>query len=236
MQWRVGVELTGANGTIQSYELQAGNCPPAGCSPETLGLTQAQAKDLLAALQRHLVQAQTEEHCQRRRLCPLCGAKRPLKDRRPRRLRSLFGVVTVLAPRFMPCGYNESRRRILSPVGEIMPDRCTPEYERSLAKAGAILPYRRARRMLEDQFPLGQPPVVETVRQRTLLVGARLECQAVAPPRGKPAAAKSVALFIDTGHVRAMRGCQGRTFEVMVAQASNDNGRQVVFASVPAEA
>ena len=49
---------------------------------------------------------------------------------------------------------------------------------------GAWLPYRRARRVLEEFFPLGDdPPMVETIRQRTLHVGARLEREAVAAPR-----------------------------------------------------
>jgi hypothetical protein len=36
--------------------------------------------------------------------------------------------------------------------------------------------------------------------------------------------------------VRAVRSYQVRTFEVFVAQASNDDGEQIVFSSVPAEA
>jgi hypothetical protein len=44
------------------------------------------------------------------------------------------------------------------------------------------------------------------------------------------------ALSIDGGHVRAARQYLGRTFEVLVAQVSNDEGKRVVFASVPAEA
>jgi hypothetical protein len=35
--------------------------------------------------------------------------------------------------------------RTITPAAEIMPDRCTLEYERTLAKMGALLPYRRAR-------------------------------------------------------------------------------------------
>jgi hypothetical protein len=235
--WRVMVELSGADGSVQTYEVHVGSCIPAACSAETLGLTQAQAKQLLAELQRHLVQAQTEEYCRSRRRCPRCGAQRPLKDRRPRQLRSLFGVVTVHAPRFAPCRCSVGHRQTLSPVGEIMPDRCTPEYERTLAEMGARLPYRRARALLDDLFPLGTPPVVETIRQRTLRVGARLEGQAPASSRSTLAeAAESITLAIDTGHVRAVPTCQVRTFEIIVAQASNDNGKQLVFASVPDEA
>jgi len=144
-------------------------------------LTAAEGKKTLAGLQSHLVQAQTEEHCRNRRRCQRCGAQRPLKDIRPRRLTSLFGVVEVRAPRFGPCRCGVASRRTITPVAEIMPDRCTPEYERTLARMGALFPYRRARSLLAEFFPLGDVPEVETVRQRTLQVGARLEREAVRP-------------------------------------------------------
>ena len=57
----------------------------------------------------------------------------------------MFGTLEVRALRFDPCRCGVSLRTILSPVKEIMPDRCTPEYERMLAEFGALLPYRRAR-------------------------------------------------------------------------------------------
>ena len=117
-----------------------------------------------------------------------------------------------------------------------MSDRCTPEYERTLAKMGALLPYRRARSLLEEFFPLGGAPEVETIRQRTMRVGARLERDAAALPRSAPTEAGSIALAIDGGHVKSVRSYQVRSFEVFVAQVSNDAGKRVMFSSVPAEA
>ena len=137
-------------------------------SAATLGLSLAEAKSVLAGLQRHLVQAQAEEHCQVRRRCPRCGGQRPLKDRRPRQLRSLFGTIEVRAPRFEPCPCSVALRTILSPVTEIMPDCCIPEYERVLAEFGALLPYRRARTLLETFFPIGDLPTIDTIQRRTL--------------------------------------------------------------------
>ena len=237
MKWRVIVELGGAEGALELREVNVGECATAVYSAETLGLTVAEGKKTLAGLQRYLVQAQTDEFCRSRRRCEYCGAQRPLKDLRPRRLTSLFGVVEVRAPRFGPCRCGVASRRTITPVAEIMPDRCTPEYERPLAKMGALLPYRRARSLLEEFFPLGDAPEVETIRQRTLHVGARLEREAVAPPTSAPPAeAQSIALAIDGGHVKAVRSYQGRSFEVFVAQVSNDDGKQVVFSSMPAEA
>ena len=142
MQWRVMVELSGAVGAKQVHEVHAGGSATPGCSAATLGLSLAEAKAILAGLQRHLVPAQAEEHCQVRRRCPRCGGQRPLKDRRPRQLRSLFGTVEVRAPRFEPCQCSVTLRTILSPVKAIMRDCCTPEYELVLAQFGALLPYR----------------------------------------------------------------------------------------------
>ena len=153
-----------------------------GCSAATLGLSLAEAKAVLAGLQHHLVRAQAEEHCQVRRRCPRCGGQRPLKDRRPRQLRSLFGTVEVRAPRFEPCQCSVALRTILSPVKAIMPDCCTPEYELVLAQFGALLLYRRARALLETFFPLGDLPTIDTIQRRTLRVGARLKCAATWDP------------------------------------------------------
>ncbi|MFL5255971.1 MAG: ISKra4 family transposase, partial [Rhodopila sp.] len=45
-----------------------------------------------------------------------------------------------------------------------------------------------------------------------------------------------MTLAVDTAHIRAVPTCQGRTFEIVVAQTSNDHAKHRVFASVPDEA
>src|SRR5215218_10304511 len=238
MRWRIMLELAGPDGTPQRHEIGSGERSPTGHTAATLGLRLEEGKAVLAAVQRHLVAAQVGEHCRGRRRCDLCGAPRPLKDWRPRRLISLFGVVEVRAPRFDPCRCGVACRRSVTPVAEIMPDRCTPEYERVVAAMGATLPYRRALKLLGEFFPLEGIPAVETARQRTLQVGARLERAALAPPQSPAAVpeAGSIALGIDAGHVRSGRRYQVRSFEVFVAQVSGAAGKAVVFGSVPAEA
>src|SRR5215213_856414 len=219
MRWRMVLEVVRADGTRQVHEVGVGGRRPAGHTAATLGLGLEEGKVILAAVQRHLVAAQVEEHCRSRRRCDRCGAQRPLKELRPRRLTSLFGVVEVRAPRFGPCRCDVACRRSITPVAEIMPDRCTPEYERVVAAMGAALPYRRALALLEEFFPLGDVPAVETTRQRILRVGARLERATLAPPQlpAAPPEASSIALAIDGGHVRPVRRYQVRSFEVFVA-------------------
>ena len=47
---------------------------------------------------------------------------------------------------------------------------------------------------------------------------------------------ETMTVSIDAGHVRTARGHQGRTFEAMTAQVSNDDGKPVLFSGVPGEA
>jgi hypothetical protein len=210
MKWRVVLELVGPDGTVVVHEI-GGRAAVAEYALQMIGLTLADGKQVLAGLQVHLVRAQAEDHCRRRRRCQRCDAQRPLKDRRSRQLVSLFGTVEVRAPRFTPCRCAVTCRRTLNPIAEIMPDRCTPEYERTIAKMGSLLPYRRARTLLAEFLPLGKPQAVETTRQRILRVGTRLEQEAVAGAGSKSVVgAKSIALSIDGGHLRAEATSQTR--------------------------
>jgi hypothetical protein len=181
MKWRVLVERGEAEGALELREVSVGECATAVYSAETLGSTVADGKKTLAGLQRHLVQAQTDEHCRSRRRCQYCGAQRPFKDIRPRRLTSLFGVVGVRAPRFGPCRCCVVPRPTITRVAEIMPDRCTPVYERTVAKMGALLPYRRARSLLEEFFLIDDRRRWRRSASGPDSSGARLKREAVSP-------------------------------------------------------
>jgi hypothetical protein len=62
VQWRVIVDLSSTVGAKQVHEVHVGGNATPGCSAATLGLSLAEAKSVLAGLQRHLVQTQAEEH------------------------------------------------------------------------------------------------------------------------------------------------------------------------------
>ena len=141
MDWRVTIELSGADGTTETREVARGG----GTDPyrllEPLGLTLGDGKSLLASVQWHLVQARVAKYSALRRRCSDCRCLRPLKDTCTRRLNSLFGTVEVPAPRFKPCRC-ATARPTLAPASELMPDRSAPEHERTLAKMVAWVPYR----------------------------------------------------------------------------------------------
>lgn len=47
---------------------------------------------------------------------------------------------------------------------------------------------------------------------------------------------KTVALSVDGGHVKSVRSYQMRSFEILLANASNDRGQHRLFSSVAVEA
>jgi hypothetical protein len=132
MRWQVIVELTGADG---GRPRARGRCRRQRdrIFVRPVGLMKAEGKQMLAGLRR-LIQAQVEDHCWERRRCSHGGSQRTIDNTRRRRLLSLFGTVEVRAPRFAPCRCAVTCRRTLSPITEIMSDRCTPEYECVVAK------------------------------------------------------------------------------------------------------
>ena len=145
------------NGNVETRELVTGHRPMNAMSPAAIGLTLAEGKSVLAAMQTELVQAQADGYCQHRRICSHCGSLRAVKDWRTRQLMTLFGAVQVEATRFNPCRCGVASRRIVSPLVEMMPDRCTPEYERILTKMGSMAAYGRAAALMTN--PVGFEPL-----------------------------------------------------------------------------
>ena len=65
-----------------------------------LGLTLAEAKQLLAAVQREVAAAQAGAHAARRPVCPCRAGVCHVKDHREHAVATLFGQVTMKLPRF----------------------------------------------------------------------------------------------------------------------------------------
>ena len=80
---------------------------------------------------------------------------------------------------------------------------------------GALLPYGRAVALMGEFLPLGDIPAIETVRGRTLTVGARLERAALRAGPTAVSEAKTVAVAVDGGHVKSVRSYRMRSFEIL---------------------
>src|SRR5690242_5835333 len=100
MRWVLRLIATGDDARCPSTDLLE-ICRPEGVGDiADLGLTLAEAKRLLASVQRAVVSAQAVSHEQQRPCCSACGGKCHLKDWRGHQIATLFGAVTVPLPRF----------------------------------------------------------------------------------------------------------------------------------------
>jgi len=157
MQWTVRLEVRTSAGELKATELVTFSRPAVIGTLAEVGLLLDETKTFLARLQASMLCGQVAEYAALRRACVECGMLQPLKDRRTRRLQTLFGTVEVEAPRFKVCRCRPSATqelaRTVSPVCALLTARCTPELERVQAELGARTSFRDAARILETLLP-----------------------------------------------------------------------------------
>jgi len=103
MQWTVRLEARTSAGEVTTTELVTFSRPVVVSTLAEIGLVLSETKALLAKLQASLLCGQVAAYAAHHRACMECGVLQPLKDRRTRRLQTLFGTVEVEAPRFKVC-------------------------------------------------------------------------------------------------------------------------------------
>src|SRR5262245_57627773 len=77
--------------------------------PEELGLTLAEAKDILLGVQRAMVTSQVEEYATQSCCSCVCGKSRPRKGKHEIVYRTLFGKLRLNSPRYYECRCEEKR-------------------------------------------------------------------------------------------------------------------------------
>jgi len=190
----------------------------------SLGLTLAEAKRLLAGVQREVVAAQARDHAVRRASCARCDRACRVKDYRDHAVSTLFGQVTLRLPRFRcaACGGIEA--------GIAWPAHCrsTPELDRLQAHLSALMTYRTATDVLEQMFPVAAGTHHETLRRHTLKVGESLgECAAIRPDT----AASAIVVTLDATFIRSCAEGE-RHLEVRVGNVETAFGGRQVFGAV----
>ncbi len=215
---------TGAEGEGPCTDVMEINRPGDLGDIASLGLTLAEAKRLLAGVQREIVAAQAREHAVRRPDCSRCGDMCRVKDYRDHALATLFGQVTVRLPRFRcaACGGIEA--------GGGWPSHCrsTPELDRLQAHLCALLTYRTAADLLKQLFPVDAGQHHETLRRHALKVGEALgECTTIKAET--PASA--IVVTLDSTFIRSCAEGK-RHLEVRVGNVETQSGGRQVFGAV----
>ncbi len=246
MEWTVRLEARTNAGEVNTTELVTISRPGVVSTLAEVGLMLAETKTLLAKLQASMLCGQVAEHAAHYRVCPACGVLQPLKDRRTRRLQTLFGTVEIEAPRFKLCRCRQpapmAEAATVSPVCVLLTARCTPELERVQAELGARSSFRDGVRILEALLPVS-PANHESLRARTHAVARQLEAadrQAAAEVtavRGEPAKAVAAddhrpVVMLDGAYIRAVPGHQVRNFEAICGKVEREGHPARRFALV----
>jgi hypothetical protein len=222
MEWVVKLEARSGWGEVETIEVGRIQRRVVGLTAEEVGLTLAEGKELLGELGRLVLQTQMEEYTTCARVCPGCMKLRRQRDSRTRKVQTLFGTITVDAPRIRVCpcmntwGFEDVS---LSPLAELLPDRCTPEFRRLQSELSAKHSYREAARLLAMLLPC-DPPNHATMRNRTHHVAAELESRPLTTPKAEaePNPGAEMIVLIDGAHIRAAPGYQTRHIDVTVGK------------------
>ena len=147
MEWRIKLEAKTGWGEVTEEEIASLSRRTIAATDEDVGMSLAESKAILAALQQAIVTTQIDEYVTCSRVCRSCLSFLSIRDRRSRKLQTLFGTVVVSAPRIRVCAcINELglEDKSVSPIAHLLPDRCTPELRRLQAELSSRLSFREA--------------------------------------------------------------------------------------------
>jgi hypothetical protein len=116
MEWMLRLVGPGIDGQSRSFDVMAVSRPDGLGDIANLGMTLAEAKQLLAQVQQQVVAAQVDTHATFRPGCGSCGGTCHVKDWQPYRIATLFGEVRLKLPRFLcsRCGCGDRCRLAIS--------------------------------------------------------------------------------------------------------------------------
>lgn len=88
--------------------------------PETLGLTLAEARSILAGIEQTVVEQQAAEFIAQQRMCSRCGHERSCKGRHQIVFRTPFGKLRLESPRLYHCQCQSNERKSFSPLADLL--------------------------------------------------------------------------------------------------------------------
>jgi hypothetical protein len=108
---------------------------------ETLGLRLEESKQLLQELQRTMIEQQVQAYLDQQRACPACGKQRILKQSGRAPFRTLFGLVSVLNPRWQQCDCQTHQHKTFRPLKALLAERSSPDERYLETKWASLRPY-----------------------------------------------------------------------------------------------
>jgi hypothetical protein len=97
VEWKITLEGTDAFGEVRRHEILIDKSWDRLFDGE-IGLSVEDGKEIMAALQTAIVSQEADTYALFPRVCPDCGALRPVKDYTTGRIRTVYGTVECAIP------------------------------------------------------------------------------------------------------------------------------------------
>jgi hypothetical protein len=107
--------------------------------PDTLGLSLAETRAILAGLEQALVEQQATEFIAQAQQCPRCGRPRACKGHHQIVFRTPFGKLKLDSPQLYGCPCQAPGPKSVSPLAECLPERTSPELTYLETKFAALV-------------------------------------------------------------------------------------------------
>ncbi len=198
-------------------------------TPATFGVSLAEGKHILEAIQEVVVEWQMHAYLQQQRHCPHCGKVRHSKGTHHIVFRTVFGALPVESPRLMHCACQPHDTSSFSPLAALLPEHTTPELLYLETKWAALTSYGTSVKLLQDVLPLDEPLQTVTIRNHVFTLAERLE-DALGDEHSSfiegcprdwgelPIPDGPLTVGIDGGYVKAQGSAQG-WFEVIAGKS-----------------
>jgi hypothetical protein len=211
--------------------------------PETMGLTLAEGKELLANMQAEMVKHQAQEYVDQQRSCPDCGKRRSNKGDHEIVWRSLFGKLRLKSPRLYSCPCQPRPTKSFSPLAALLPERSAPELLYMETKWASLMSYGLTTDLLADTLPMetstrsvilnthnvAQKMEDELGKEKVMYIDGCPRDWAVLPrPDGR------ITVGLDGGYVHAREGDNRKAgwFEVIAGKSVTWDGQAKSFGFV----
>ena len=143
--------------------------------PEDLGLTLAEARELLQKVQQTMVERQVSQYLARHASCPECGKKRRRRGAHSIVYRTLFAKLQLRSVRLFHCMCQPYSTRSFSPLAHLLSDRTAPELLYLETKFASLISYGLTVDLLQEVLPIGQEINAATIRNNMHTVAKRIE-------------------------------------------------------------
>jgi hypothetical protein len=171
----IQVVITTENGQTETREIAC--LEREDLTPTTLGLTLADGKAIIKALQEVVVERQMTAYLDTQRPCAHCGNLQCSKGYHTTQVRTVFGTISVKSPRLHQCSFQPHPTKTFSPLAALLAEHITPELLFLETKWAALVSYGVTAQLLQDVLPIDDALTPCTLREHVFTVAERLEQQ-----------------------------------------------------------